>query len=551
MRTFTAVSLLFILVLAACGGGGQKGPSDTDIQTAIAKTQAAAPALIATDEPTVVPTDMPAATAVPVEADAQDILDKIRGATVQIEATGSFVDPQMGAVFNAAGRGTGVIIDPSGITVTNNHVVTGAATIKVYLEGQSQPRNATVLGISECWDLAVIDISGDGYPALEFYEGDIKPGLEVYAAGFPLGDPEYTLTRGIVSKANASGVTYWASVGSVLEHDARIRGGNSGGPLVDMQGRIVGINYAANEQTDQNFAIRAQDAQSVLETLRGGTNFESIGINGQAVVSDDGTVSGIWVSSVESGSPADKSGVKGGDVITSMEGLVLATDGTMKDYCDILRTRNAGDTLSIEVLRYASSEYMTGQINGRVLETSFSFADELGSDTGDETSAAAGEYVLVADDEGAIQVSVPASWSQVDGSNWVSDGEVIGSAITAAADVDRFLNTYEEPGVFFGVSDQLSKLGGYIQMLDVYRDSFRSDCKNKGRFDYEDTAFEGAYDVYENCLSSRNTMVVLSARPIVNKTSLLVTIMFNAMEDADLDVLDEILRTFDVVGSLP
>ena len=330
----------------------------------------------------------------------------------------------------------------------------------------------------------------------------------------------------------------------------RIRGGNSGGPLVDMEGRVVGINYAANDQTDQNFAIRAQDAQSVLETLRSGTNFESIGINGQAVVSDDGTVSGIWVSSVESGSPADKSGVKGGDVITTMEGLVLATDGTMKDYCDILRTRNPEDTLSIDVLRYASSEYLTGQINGRVLETSFSFADELGSGTGGEP-AAAGEYVLVADDEGAIQVSVPASWSQVDGGNWVSDGEVIGSAITAAADVDRFLNTYEEPGVFFGVSDQLSKLGGYIQILDVYRDTFRSDCKNKGRFDYEDTAFEGAYDVYENCLSSRNTMVVLSARPIVNKTSLLVTILFNAMTDTDLDTLDEILRTFDVVGSLP
>jgi len=550
MKRLSFVFIIFILIQIACGKSSSV--SEGEIQTAIARTQAAIPTEFVTAAPTAETTAKSTPASAPTEAVTQDALEKIRSATVQIEATGSFVDPELGNLYNAGGRGTGVIIDPSGIAVTNNHVVTGAATLKVWLEGETEPRNATVLGASECWDLAVIDIQGEDFPYLEFSDVEVSPGLEVYAAGFPLGDPEYTLTKGIVSKANANGETYWASVKGVLEHDSRIRSGNSGGPLVDMQGNIVGINYAANDQTDQNFAIRTKDAQSVIETLRSGKDFESIGINGQAVMSDDGTLSGIWVSSVKSGSPADKTGVKGGDMITRMEGLVLATDGTMADYCDVLRTRKPEDTLSIEVLRFADQEYLTGQLNGRTLETSFSFANELGSESGTETGAAGnGENVLVQDDEGAIEVSIPASWSQVDGSNWVSDDEVIGSSITAAADVDRFLNTYEEPGVFFGVSDQLAKLGGYIQVLDVYRDNFRSDCKNKGRFDYEDSAFEGAYDVYENCSGSRNTMVVLSARPIVNKTSLLVTIMFNSMTDSDLDVLDEILRTFDVVGSLP
>jgi len=85
--------------------------------------------------------------------------------------------------------------------VTNNHVVTGAAILKVWVGGdQSQSYNAKVLGVSECSDLAVIDIDGEGFPYLQWHEGAIKVGLEVYAAGFPLGEPEFTLTKGIVSK---------------------------------------------------------------------------------------------------------------------------------------------------------------------------------------------------------------------------------------------------------------------------------------------------------------------------------------------------------------
>ena len=81
----------------------------------------------------------------------------------------------------------------------------GAAFLKVWLEGETRPRNARVLGVSECSDLAVIQVEGDNLPYLEWYEGEVEPGLEVYAAGFPLGDPEYSLNRGIVSKARADG----------------------------------------------------------------------------------------------------------------------------------------------------------------------------------------------------------------------------------------------------------------------------------------------------------------------------------------------------------
>ena len=127
-----------------------------------------------------------------------------------------------------AGSGSGFIIDPEGIAVTNNHVVTGAAALEVFVDGSDAPVNA-VLGVSECADLAVIDLDGGDYPFLDWYDGEIEPGLEVRAAGFPLGDPEYTLTQGIVSKADADGESSWASVDSVIEHDASIQPGNSGG----------------------------------------------------------------------------------------------------------------------------------------------------------------------------------------------------------------------------------------------------------------------------------------------------------------------------------
>ncbi len=162
------------------------------------------------------------------DAPAVATLDDVQQAVVQIVAVGTFRDPKEGLQANAAGAGSGFIIDPTGIAVTNNHVVTGAAFLKVFVAGEEEPRNARVLGVDECSDLAVIDIEGEGFAYLEWYKASLKVGLEIYAAGFPLGDPEYTLTRGIVAKAKAKGQTSWASVDHVIQHDAETNPGNSG-----------------------------------------------------------------------------------------------------------------------------------------------------------------------------------------------------------------------------------------------------------------------------------------------------------------------------------
>ena len=146
-----------------------------------------------TSPPEPVATLPPAATATeappPVPEGKVTSVEDVKKAIVQFQAEGSFVDPQVGQVFNSAGRGSGFIIDPSGLAVTNNHVVTGAALIKVWVGGETEPRSARVLGTSECWDVALVDIEGDGYSYLDWYSGEVNPGLEVYRRRLPSRRP--------------------------------------------------------------------------------------------------------------------------------------------------------------------------------------------------------------------------------------------------------------------------------------------------------------------------------------------------------------------------
>ncbi len=479
-------------------------------------------------------------------------LDDLQKAVIQIEAQGTFIDPEEGVQYDSAGRGTGFIIDEDGHAVTNNHVVTGAALLKVWIGGESKPRNAKILGVSECSDMAVIDIEGSGYPYLEWFGGAVRPGLDVYAAGYPLGDPEFTLTRGIVSKARADGETDWASIDSVIEHDATINPGNSGGPLVTADGKVVGINYAGSD-TNQYFAIARAEALPVIARLLQDQDVDSIGINGTALLTDE--FSGIWVASVQSGSPADKAGLKAGDLIVALEGLTLATDGTMADYCDVLRTHSPGDTLSLEVVRASTEEYLEGQVNGRALEPSFSFAQTLGAEVeassgAGESSAPAYEYTTLVDIENAIQFEVPTAWDDTDDSTWLFDDEVVGSALSASPNYDDFLNTYDTPGVFFGASEVLAERFTVDSLLDRFKgNNDELDCTYEGRDSYEDALYTGFYDYYSDCGDIGSTIIDLVAEP--EDQSFLMWLNIQVVDDADLDALDHILNSFQVIGTLP
>ena len=475
-------------------------------------------------------------------------LQDVKDATVLIEAQGTFLDPEFGMQVNAAGSGSGFIIDPSGIAVTNNHVVTGAALLRVWVAGEDDPRNAKILGVSECSDLAVIDIEGEGFDYLDWYSGEVDVGLEVYSAGFPLGDPEFTLTKGIISKAQADGETSWASIDAVLEHDATINPGNSGGPLVDADGKVVGVNYATSLVADnQYFAINAPEARSIIARLKSGDDIDSLGINGVAVNSGDGSLSGIWIASVASGSPADEAGIQPGDIITTLEGLVLATDGTMSDYCDVIRTQGTDATMSVEVLRYASGEILEGQLNGRALNTAGSFA--AGGSSGGSGGASYGSYTYVFDDYSSLQVEIPSEWTDVDGSPWVQDDLVFGASLWASSDLQGFNDSWEVPGVIFDVSANMSTLGGLQDYLDeVSSYEFFDACVYDGREEYNDGLYAGQADYFSNCGGAGTDYFLLVASPIEAPDAFLIELHIQMPEDRDWEAAERIVDSFEVVG---
>ena len=538
---FGGLLALLILLIVACGGE-DKPPVEESLPPD-------KPTAVSEQEPAV--EEQPTAEQQPEEdssSAAVGSFQDVQSAIIQIEAQGSFVDPAEGLQLNAAGRGSGFIIDESGIAVTNNHVVTGAAILKVWVGGEDEPRNAKILGISECSDLAVIDIDGEGFEFLDWFDGDSNVGLDIYVAGFPLGDPEYTLTRGIVSKQEAGGETQWSSVDHVIEYDANTNPGNSGGAVIDENGKVIAVHYAGRSDTRQAFGISHDVAEAVVEQLRQGEDIHSIGVNGSAINDGEG-LSGIWVASVESGSPADDAGIIGGDIITMMESLVLATDGTMADYCDILRSHNRDDILSIEVLRFDTQEVMEGQLNGRPLEQSFSFAQEIddpAAGEGDGPAATYENYVGVYDDAESVYMEVPEDWNDTDGAAWEDEGDILGASLTAASSVQGFNDTYDTPGVLLLASNDLAS--SYMDELVDYFD-FSDDCVYEGRSDYEDSVYTGVYDQYTDCLGTGNMLIILAAEP--EDFSHAVIVMGQAITSADLDALDHVLDTFNVVGTLP
>lgn len=396
-----ASSAVVLLVATACGGGGDAASSSS-----------AAPSL-----------SMPASAGAGISShlDAQQ-------AVIQIVADGDYVPIGEGAAVQTSGAGSGFIIDPSGIAVTNAHVVEGAGSIEVFIGGDDQPVNAKILGVSECNDLAVIDLEDEGYPFLSWFAGDPQVGTNVWAAGFPLGDPQFTLVDGSLAKNNADGDTGWASLDYSLQTTAQIQPGNSGGPLITEDGQVIGVNYMTSDVTNttQFFAIPAEIAREVVEVLQTGSDQESIGINGEAFYDEAAALAGVWVSGVRSGSPASNAGIEPGDVILQMEGrdVVKSQDvgnfGASKaGYCDVLRTKGADSPIKVQVFRPTTGEVLEGEVNNPAkplvpissVSTGTNTTEDTSTDTGTGTESSG--FVAVTDDTGGMSAEIPVEWADV------------------------------------------------------------------------------------------------------------------------------------------
>ncbi len=484
-------------------------------------------------------------------ANGVDNLEDVQGAVIRIVARGTFVQPGESLAtyqeVEGAGSGSGFIIDPDGIAVTNNHVVTGAATLEVFVGGSDDPVSAKVLGVSECNDLAVIDLEGDGYPFLEWDAEEIRAGRDVRAAGFPLGDPEYTLTSGIISKAEASGDTDWASVEQVIEHDANIQPGSSGGPLLDpITGRVIGVNYAGGDPgtgTSQFFAIPAPLAEPVAAELRNG-DVDSLGVNGQAVLDEEAGVAGIWVASVDTNSPAGEVSLQGGDIIEKIEGLSMGVDGTMADYCAVLDTKTPGDKLAVQVLRLDEGVRLKGEFNGDELTPFESLGTAAEGQIGGLGGGAAySAFVPITDDSGTISLEVPAEWGQVDGAPLVLDDQTTLPNVQAAPDLAQFTQSWDVPGVSLTALDL--DLGLDLDsLLNEFSSDISAQCTDAGREDYDDGLYTGRAQYYVDCGGTATGYAVIVAQPVGGEFTALLEVQL--VTDADFGALDQIIATFTI-----
>jgi len=436
---------------------------------------------------------------------AQQGIDGARPAVVRIEVEGSYVDPEEGRV-SAGGSGSGFIIDPEGHVVTNAHVVEGAGLVRVYVDGQEGPITARVLGVSECNDLAVLDLTGEDFPYLAWQEEAIDAGTDIYVAGFPLGDPEFSLTRGIISKARADGDSSWASIPYALEHDAAIQPGNSGGPLLGVDGHVIGINYASSDPTNtsQYFAIPAELARGVVDTLAERTDVESLGINGFAWFDEVEEIGGIWVSGTRAGSAASNVGVEPGDILLSLAGrdvVTAADNATKRGYCDVLRTQGDTNPMDISVYRPNTGELLEGEINNdvRPLEVVGNVSADDGDPNGDgttSTSVPAG-FRRVTDSTGRLTTVAPNSWEEIQrGASETDYGPA--SRITLSPDDQNFLEgSSTAPGAlvyFFGGVPKAKLLDVRNFLIDDF--GFAKACDDDGGTNKAERATAKSGDVY-------------------------------------------------------
>ena len=269
-----------------------------------------------------------------------------------------------------SGAGSGVIISSDGYILTCAHVVSGASNITVSIGDKDYP--ATLVGEDTTSDIAVVKVDATGLtPATVGNSDNLKVGESVMAVGNPLGELGGTVTSGIVSALNRSvSIQGSSSVNtmSLIQMDASVSPGNSGGGLFNMNGELVGIVNAKSSDSDAEglgFAIPANDAVKVAqELLENGyvTGRPYLGISYFAVTDAQTAAQlgvnayGVYIVEVVKGGPADKAGLQAGDRIVSVDGSEVATQS---DLGTLMQDHKAGDTIEITVARGGQMQTVT------------------------------------------------------------------------------------------------------------------------------------------------------------------------------------------------
>jgi 2-alkenal reductase len=275
--------------------------------------------------------------------------------------------------------GSGVVISDQGHIVTNAHVVDGAEKLEVILsDGTTLP--ATLVGSDEFSDLAVVKIDAGSAPAAVLGDSDaLLPGDTVIAIGSPLGDLTNTVTVGVVSAKDRNLETSSGfQMEGMLQTDAAINSGNSGGPLVSLRGEVVGINTlvvrgsALSGATAEGlgFAIPSNTVRTIAEQLiaKGQVSRPYLGIRWEWITPEVAAANrlgfsyGAYVTAVSRGSPADDAGLQEGDVILGMDGTRFDGD---TPFLNQLLAHSPGDTIVLDIQRGDSEVHLQVRLTER------------------------------------------------------------------------------------------------------------------------------------------------------------------------------------------
>ncbi|WUG31458.1 S1C family serine protease [Streptomyces sp. NBC_00459] len=309
--------------------------------------------------------------------DPKEIFEQVAPATVQ--------------VLGVAPLGTGVIYDAdNGLILTNAHVVAGQSALRVRIEDR-EPVPVRLLGSDPCEDLAVVKLVT---PQKDLDEvkfgtsGDLGQGDEVTAIGYPaaagdLGHQKPALTSGLVQSPDVAeqGQLSGPNFPSAVQHSATLNPGNSGGPLLNSDAELVGINsFSYTGVEGQHYSISSDHAAPIVKELAAGKSKNNPGWGSLLAISDpdfpsyfpaddqagaeelqrilqDSDVDGLYVSSVSSNSPASEAKLAGGDIITHLKDTAV---GTVPEVCGILQSAAAGEKLGIDGIFTSEGKFDDG-----------------------------------------------------------------------------------------------------------------------------------------------------------------------------------------------
>ncbi len=370
--------LIFGLIIGAAGGAMAGGWVARNM---ILQSEAALPA---TTTANVVPVISSGAKALGADTNSAIIaaVKKVGPAVVTVVNTmpqqrvfGFFGD----SLQQPKASGSGVIISPQGYIVTNNHVVDGYESLQVIFADGSTA-SADLVGTDPFSDLAVIKIDHTVPDVAELGNSDaLQIGEAVIAIGSPLGDFKNTVTVGVVSALGRTlGVEDGAAYEQMIQTDAAINHGNSGGPLVNLTGQVIGINTAMVRSSDVSgdvaeglgFSIPSRAVSDVTSQLvaKGRVDRPYLGIRWQLITPEIAKANnlpmqwGAYVQQIESGSTANQAGIQRGDIITQIGAEKLSDENA---FVNLLNHHRIGDTITITVWRDGQTLTLNATLRSR------------------------------------------------------------------------------------------------------------------------------------------------------------------------------------------